>query len=552
MSRTYNDAMFIDTFEHEYTWLNGFMRNVRNLAGKTAVIDLECGRSWSYKELNKQSNKLAHALIGSGIRKDSVVMILLRNSPEFCFAYIGVRKAGAILQPVNCSLGYGELALLLEHNRPEAFIYHEEFTDTVEKALQECTWNCKTCIVVQEKQNSSQSSCSRNHMSYSTFTEQQPTENPVLDFRPHIYDEVLRLCTSGTTSLAKSVPINDINEVLSAHDVIMQYPMNKNDITMNMTPWFHRGGCHSGGLCPTFYAGASLVVMRKFSPQKTLDYVQTYGITFLAGVPANLDLLCHAQQVQKRDLSCLRGIVTMGSPLSKEKCLAYAAALTPNIFNGYGTTETFWNSFLRPYDLPQKAGSAGTSCIDDEVRIVKEHASPEELVARDNATTGEIIIRCPGKTTYAYHDDDTYQSEKFRKGWVYTGDIGTWDTDGTISIVGRRDNLMIIAGENVYPEQIEEAACACPLIKDCLVTSIPDSKRGHAMVAYIVPEKNEHFSIQAIKDFYKASPTLSKYKVPRYYAVVESLPLTATGKKSHALIKAKALEDLKNGLLRRI
>ena len=554
MTRTYNDTMFIDTFEHEYTWLNGFMRNVRKFAEKTAIIDPEKNASWTYKALNESSNQLANALLHCGVQKNDVVMVMLANSPEFCFSYIGTRKAGTILMPVNYSLGSRELSLLMEHNKPKALIYGSAYKDTVTQAIKACSWQCS--VYVQVNSDSTNATVTEGHISYTDFTKDESTENPVLPFRPHIYDEVLRLCTSGTTALAKSVPLNDINEVLSAHDVIMHYPMNKNDVTLNMTPWFHRGGCHSGGVCPTFYAGATLVVMRKFNPGKVLDYVQQHSVTFLTGVPSNLDLLCMVQQIRNCNLSSLHGIVTMGSPLTKEKCLKYMQTLTPNIFNGYGTTETFWNSFLSLYNLPEKAGSAGSSCIDDEIRIVKHfaerRAEPDELVQQDGTSTGEIIIRCPEKTTYSYYENEEEQQKKFYKGWVYTGDLGTWDSDFTITITGRKDNMLIIAGENVYPEQIEAAACACPLIKDCLVTGVEDERRGQCIAAYIVPDReNKDFSIQAVKDFCTASPDLSKYKVPRYYAITDSLPYNSTGKKDRIAIKKQAAKDLKDGILKR-
>ncbi len=554
MTRTYNDTMFIDTFEHEYTWLNGFMRNVRKFAEKTAIIDPEKNASWTYKALNESSNQLANALLHCGVQKNDVVMVMLANSPEFCFSYIGTRKAGTILMPVNYSLGSRELSLLMEHNTPKALIYGSAYKDTVTQAIKACSWQCS--VYVQVNSDSTNATVTEGHISYTDFTKDESTENPVLPFRPHIYDEVLRLCTSGTTALAKSVPLNDINEVLSAHDVIMHYPMNKNDVTLNMTPWFHRGGCHSGGVCPTFYAGATLVVMRKFNPGKALDYVQQHSVTFLTGVPSNLDLLCMVQQIRNCNLSSLHGIVTMGSPLTKEKCLKYMQTLTPNIFNGYGTTETFWNSFLSPYNLPEKAGSAGSSCIDDEIRIVKHfaerRAEPDELVPQDGTSTGEIIIRCPEKTTYSYYENEEEQQKKFYKGWVYTGDLGTWDSDFTITITGRKDNMLIIAGENVYPEQIEAAACACPLIKDSLVTGVEDERRGQCIAAYIVPDReNKDFSIQAVKDFCTASPDLSKYKVPRYYAITDSLPYNSTGKKDRIAIKKQAAKDLKDGILKR-
>ena len=106
-----------------------------------------------------------------------------------------------------------------------------------------------------------------------------------------------------------------------------------------------------------------MVVMGKFDPLRALKYVHRYGITFIVGVPTVLEELADKQEQGGYDLSTLKGIVTMGSPLERAACIRYQRVLTPNIYNGYGTTETLWNTFLRPFDLPDNAGSAGRSCV---------------------------------------------------------------------------------------------------------------------------------------------------------------------------------------------
>ena len=437
--RTYDDTMFVDTFEHEYTWLNGFLRNVVRFSNHTALLDPETFRTWTYKSLNEESNRLANALQALGIQKNDVVMSAIRNCPEFAFSYIGPRKIGAILLAANFNLAAGEFALLINHNKPRVVLYSANIAQIMAEAERLCQWKPEKFILVD---NIEKVSVPENHISYEDFVKNASSKNPEIPFRPHIYDEVLRLCTSGTTALPKSVPINDINEVLSAHDVIMHYPMNQNDVTLNMTPWFHRGGCHSGGLCPTFYAGACTVVMRKFQPTVSLEWVEKYKITFMMGSPSNLALLARSQEKSPRNLASLKGLVTMGAPLLKSDCIRYMKVLTPNIFNGYGTTETFWNSFLRPYNLPDEAGSVGASCTDDEVRVVKiysdKKAEPDDCVPRDNKTEGEIIIRAPEKTTYSYFDNEEQSREKFYKGWMYTGDSGVWDEKFCVSVLAAK------------------------------------------------------------------------------------------------------------------
>lgn len=551
MSRTYDDTMFIDTFEHEYTWLNGFLNNSRRYAGRTAVTDPETGIVWSYSDLNREANKLAHALRDDGVVKDDVVMTALRNSPAFAASYIGPRKIGAILQPANYNLASGEFALLIDHNRPKVVIYSANVRDMVSDAIEKCRWKPVRAVMADNLENKE---LPEGHISYEDYVANQDETDPKMDFRPHIYDEVVRLCTSGTTALPKSVPVNDINEVLSAHDVIMHYPLNITDVCMNMTPWFHRGGCHCGGPCPSFYVGCSVVIMRDFNPSKVLRWVSKYHITFLTGAPSTLEMLAQSQLRHPQDLSTLKGLVTMGAPFSKEACERYLKILTPNIFNGYGTTESFWNSFLRPYDLPEYSGTVGGSCIDDEVRVVRiyddKKAEPDETVEHDGKTEGEVIIHSPAKSSYAYYHNEEMQKEKFYKGWMYTGDTGTWDKNSYVTICGRKDDMIVVSGENVYPSQIEEVVESHPKVSDSIVTKVPDKLRGHVAVAYVVAS-DPSLTVDELMDYCSGSSMLSIYKMPRYFAIVDSLPYTATGKKMHNLMEKRAPEDLKNGVLRR-
>lgn len=549
MKRTYNDKMFINTFEHQYTWLNGFLRNVQRYSSKIAIIDPEQKKTLTYEQLNKESNKIANALKEYKIKKNDIIMTALKNCPEFCTCYIAPRKIGAILLAININMASEEIAQLIDHNKPKVIVYSAIIKNVIIKALETCSHKVKLVIMAD---NIEDVELPTNHISYEDFISNKSEEEPKQKKQTHIYDEVLRLCTSGTTSLAKCVPINDINEVLTAHDVIMHYPMNCNDITLNMTPWFHRGGIHSGGPCPTFYIGGTVVVLRTFKPQKILDWIEEYKITFATGAPANLEMLARAQEKKVRNLSSIHGIITMGAPLTRTDCIRYMEKLTPNIFNGYGTTETFWNSFLRPYNLPEAAGSAGYNCLDDEVRIVKisnsKRTEPEDTVIMDGKTQGEIIIRCPEKTTYSYYKNKKMKKEKFYKGWMYTGDTGTWNENNLITVCGRIDDMMVVSGENIFPSQVEEAILQNSKVSDCIVTSIPDNIRGQAVVAYIVP-KDLSLTIEEIKEFCNKSQFLSIYKRPRYYAFTQKIPKTATGKKQHNLMKKKALEDYKNGKL---
>jgi acyl-CoA synthetase (AMP-forming)/AMP-acid ligase II len=368
-----------------------------------------------------------------------------------------------------------------------------------------------------------------------------------------VYAETTRLYTSGTTGLPKGVSLNSLVEVLSAHDVIMHFPLTPEDRTMNMTPWFHRGGLYSGGPNPVLYVGAEAVALRAFDPAAVLDHVQAHGLTFLIGAPTNLALLAAEQQARPRDVSSLHGIVTMGAPLDREACLRYQRLLTPRIFNGYGTTEAFWNTFLRPADLPEHAGSAGRACTDDDVAVVRVYedraAEPDDFAARDGSEVGEVIVRSV-KSGYAYVNQPAEQAERFRDGWLYIGDLATWDADEYVTIVGRKDDMIISGGENVHPVQVEAVLNEHPGVADCAVVGVADPRWGELVVAYVV-RADGGLDAAACEAHCNGHPMLAAYKRPRAYRFVDALPMTATGKKMHYQVREQAREDAAAGVLER-
>lgn len=530
MDFTYDVTMFKDTFEHEFTWLNGFLRNVGRFGANLALLDPLNRRQWTYRELNAEANKLAHALQADGLGRGQVLMYLLPNSAEFAFCYLAGHKTGAVGCPVNYRLAAGELALILDDSRPRVFVYDLEYAATVRQALAMAAHRPARLVAAGQGQADS------GHIPFEMYRQGQPESDPVLGERPHIYDETTRLYTSGTTNRAKAVPINNINEVLTAHDVMMHFPLNSTDRTMNMTPWFHRGGLHSGGLTPVLYAGGAAVILREFHPRRCLTLAEENGVTFLIGVPSIIALLARAQERNPVRLEALRGIVTMGSPFEKSACESYRDLFTPNIFNGYGTTETFWNTFLRPYNLPEMAGSAGQACTDDDVRVIRLNregrSEPDEMVARDGTEVGEIIIKSPAKSTCCYVNNPSMTEQRFYKGYHYTGDLGTWDEQECVTVVGRRDDMIVCAGENIYPPQIEAVLNEHPKVAESAVIGVPDRLHGQCVAAYVVAA-DDSLTIEELKAHCAGHAMLSAYKRPRFYTLVSELPHTATGKLLH-------------------
>lgn len=546
MSYKYDARSYRQYFESHFTYLDGFRRNTHRYAKRVAITFPETGEQWTYAELGERVERLAMGLADAGVGAGDVVAYQLFNGPEFALLYLATQACGAVGSPVNFRLAAGETAAILNSSGAKVFVYDTSLRHVVGDALARSSHTPAVLAAVGDGEPVAAARARTLRF------EALVADHASLPDRPRtVWDETTRLYTSGTTGMPKGVPLNSLIEVLSAHDVIMQFPLTPEDKTLNMTPWFHRGGTYSGGPNPTFYVGAQAVPLRRFDPDLTLDYTARYGITFLVGAPTNLKMLADAQERKPRDLSSLRGVVTMGSPLEREAALRYQELLTPRIFNGYGTTEGFWNTLLRPVDLPQRAGAAGRACIDDDVAVVKlfddRLAEADETVARDGRELGEVIIRSP-KCAYAYAGAPELEAKKYHDGWLHAGDVATWDEDEVVTIVGRRDDMVISGGENVHPVQVEGVLNQHPGVSDSLVVGVPHETWGQMVVAYVVPADGEPPSADTLDAYCREHPMLAHFKRPRAYRFVTELPLSATGKKLHYRMAERAPAELEKGL----
>jgi acyl-CoA synthetase (AMP-forming)/AMP-acid ligase II len=545
----YDPTAFREVFEHHFTYLAGVQRNSHRYAERWALHDPGTGRRWSYRELWNDVERLAGGLAAAGIGVGDVVVMQLLNGPEFALTWLAAQRVGAISAPVNFRLSAGETAYVLDDSRPQAFVYDAALTGLAREALALAGYRPGS-VVVADPLEQAEPLSGAIRLGELLSAGHTPPPPPAA---ATVYDESTRLYTSGTTGMPKGVSLNSLVEVLTAHDVIMHFPLGPEDRTLNMTPWFHRGGLYAGGPNPVFYVGAEAVALRQFDASTVLDWVQSHQLTFLIGAPTNLALLSGEQERRPRDLSSLRGIVTMGAPLDRAACLRYQHVLTTRIFNGYGTTEAFWNTFLRPADLPEHAGSAGRACTDDDVRVVRiyedRRAANDDLVARDGREIGEVIVRS-AKSGYAYVNQPEEQAAGFRDGWLYIGDLATWDAEEYVTIVGRKDDMLISGGENVHPVQVESVLAEHPGIAESIVVGLPDERWGEVVVAYVI-RADATLDAAACDAHCAGHPMLAGYKRPRAYRFVDELPLTATGKKIHYAVREWALRDAQAGLLER-
>ncbi|WP_368499177.1 class I adenylate-forming enzyme family protein [Herbiconiux sp. A18JL235] len=547
----YDTSAFREVFEQHFTWASAVERNVHRYANRTAITDSVSGESWTYRRLGEVTGALVAGLAERGVGVGDLVGYQLINRPEFAFLYVAAQGLRAVSSPMNFRLAPAETAHILDQSRPKIFVYETALAEQVRTALELAEHTPDVLVAVGDPDGAG------------LLPGTVPFAELLVEGAPSfhapagatVWDETSRLYTSGTTGMPKAVPLTSLNETLSAHDAIMHFPLGPTDKTMNMSPWFHRGGNYCAGPNTAFYVGSEVVTLPQFEPGLVLDLIERHRLSYVIGAPTNLERLADVQEASPRDLSSLSGIVTMGAPLDRAAALRYQSTLTRRIANGYGTTEAFWNTYLRPEDLPEAAGAAGRACLDDDVAVVKVYddrfADPDDLVAKDGTEVGEVIMRSV-KSGYGYVDNPEEQAKKFRDGWMYPGDLATWNDDEIVTIIGRKDDMIISGGENVHPVQVEEALAAHADVADSIVTGLADPEWGEVVVAYVKPREGRLADAVAaaaeLDRHCRESVTLARFKRPRRYAFVDELPYTATGKKQHFVMKQQAPADAAAGV----
>lgn len=491
---------------------------------RVALIDTQAGdRPITYREWNAQANRTAWWLREAlGVGKGDRVAVLAKNSVAYLDLWFALGKIGGVLQNLNWRLTPYELEGIVREGAPKALVYDPEFAATVQ-ALATALGDLPLRWV------SLGEPLAPEHLSFAAregFPAAPPPRPPIDPEDPWV------ICyTGGTTGLPKGAILSHRAITANAVNTIISWGLRPDDATILNAPLFHTGGLNVF-TAPLVYLGGMSVVCREFDLEQTFDWLESGRVTVYFGVPTMFIMMQNHPRWEKADFSALRFVISGGAPCPLPVFERFWAKGV-EFKTGYGLTEAGPNTFwLPPEQVQAKPGAVGYPLFHVEVRVVDE-------AGRDlpPGQVGELLIRGPHLFSgYLNRPEET--AAALRDGWLHTGDLAQYDEDGYFTIMGRRKEMIISGGENVYPAEIESVLHGHPAVAEAAVIGAPDPKWGEVPWAAVVLRPGHHLTADDLRAYCRQR--LAGYKVPKRFVFVDSLPKTGANK----VDKRRLAEDL--------
>ena len=477
----------------------------------------------SFGQLDARCNQVANALRELGVRIGDRVAIMSSNDYRFIEMLFGTIRLGAVAVPVNVRMGDDAISHIVADSDSPVIVAN---TDLAPRALavSRRVPNIKHLICVGGAGGAA--------VDYDSLVAAQPSSFPRRTASP---DEIcLQPYTSGSTGKPKGVLLSHASQIWSA-DMMRKVDMvDHTDRALVAVPLFHKNAMVAA-VKPYLLAGGSLVILPEFDAAKVVEAIEQFRITFITGTPAMYKLvLQHCNTSRQYDVSSLR-FALCGSAVVSESLLAgFQAIFRCPLVEVYGLTEGGVPVANTRCGFG-KRGSCGRKVPGSEVRIVSEDGVTE--LGPDQI--GELVVKNPALAK-GYWKRPAEMAEKFKNGWLFTGDLMKQDRDGFYYFVGRKDDMINVSGEKVYPKEVEEVLATHPNVKDVAVVPAPHPVKGHVPVAFVVERSTGTSSEEEIKNFFlqRGAP----YAHPRRVRFVESLPLLGTGKLDRTALKRLADE----------
>ena len=502
-------------------------------ANQTALVSED--RTFTYTELEHWTGKIAEALIKQGLKQGNHVLLLAPNVPEFTAVYYAILRAGGVVVPLNTLFLPNEITELLDHSDAKFMVVWHALAEKGAAAFQKAE-ACKALFFV---------GTNRKNLSPNLFPEDEnrfvldelvnAAEGNVDYCQTSPNDTAVILYTSGTTGKSKGVELTHFNLYSNAFYVKDSNMLNmrSDSVTLAVLPLFHSFG-QSAIQNASIAAGAKMVLVPQFEPRRALGEMEKHRVTHMAAVPTMYNLLLQTQRRYNYNADSLQVAVSGGASMPVAIYHDFKELFNVTINEGYGLSETSPVACMTPaYSGLNKPGSIGPEFYGTQVRIIRD----DETFADVNEV-GELVIRGHNVMKGYYNDSGATAAAFIEGGWFRSGDVAKRDEDGYFFIVDRAKDVIIRAGMNIYPREIEEVLHHHPAVLEAAVVGIPDKTLSEDVVAFITPAPDANVTADELQKYCR--DRLAIYKCPKRIEFVEQLPKNSTGK-----IMKRALRDRK-------
>jgi acyl-CoA synthetase (AMP-forming)/AMP-acid ligase II len=482
---------------------------------------LESGeRQFTYLEFDEQVNKAANMLGELGISKGDRVSLLLTNRAEYLIFYFACFKIGAWAGPVNSLLKPKEIEYIVANSEAKVIITESSLSSGIEQSRNNIGSLCHVLVIDESGQwSAEQVQGSGSGVQGSESDSELRTRNS----GPRRNDEAVIIYTSGTTGKPKGVLLTHGNLLSNAQQIAEWLRLSEEDRSLMIMPLFHVNALMTTCLA-AMWAGGSVVLMPRFSASRHWETVSRYGVTYFGSVATMLSLLNHTHPEgvpSGADISRLRFALCGSAPVPVEVLKTFESLFDCPVIEGYGLSESTCRSTFNPPDANRRIGSVGLP-IGNEVKVFDEN--DRELGVGE---VGEIVLRGPNIMKGYYRNEDA-NAEAFRSGWFHTGDLGCCDQDGFFYVVDRKSDMIIRAGENIYPREIDEVLYQHSKVQDAATIGVKDDIYGEEVKSFIVLRDGEQADEKEILDYCRER--LADFKCPKSIEFLVEIPKGPTGK----------------------
>jgi len=499
----------------------------------------------TYRELNERANEFAAGLLKLGIQKGDKVGLWMPNYPEWVIAYFGIVKIGAVVVPMNTRYKTHEVEYILNNSEAVALVMIDNFVgiDFIKMMndLRGKIPKLKHVIVLGTPDRDMREfyeicEMGKDWKDNKEFEDRKKTLSP---------DEcIFILYTSGTTGNPKGAMLSHNNMGTNARDVAGVLKTTEKDRFLLAVPFFHCFGCVMGILGSIIY-GASMVPMPVFKAKEAMELIEKENVSIIYGVPTMFVLELEEFRKHGYNIDSLRTGIMAGAPCPVEIMRGVMEEMHCNVCIAYGLTEASPVITMTRFEDPisKRVETVGKPLPGIEVKIVDDMHNEVPT-----GTQGELACRGYNVMLGYYKMPEKTKEAIDEEGWLYSGDLAVMDEEGYISIVGRKKDMIIVGGFNVYPREIEEFLFTHPKIQNVSVIGVPDKVFGEVVMVYAIPKEGTTLQPQEIVDFCKGK--IANFKVPRYAKIVDQMPMTASGKIQKYKLREEAKKLLESGELK--